>query len=151
MAEFPPFSRDARLWCRTEVGDQGSPANEPTEGNRTAAQGSGAILFGEFCLAPAARMLTRNGLPVHLGGRALDILIALIGRAGQLVSKAELFAFVWPRAFVEESNLRVNVATLRKALGDGLSGKRFIVNVPGRGYTFVGDVERIPGGRARSP
>jgi DNA-binding winged helix-turn-helix (wHTH) protein len=111
-----------------------------------------AISFGEFRLAPGARTLTRNGSPVHLGGRAFDILTALIDRAGQLVSKAELFAIVWPTVFVEESNLRVQLSALRKALGDGRYGARFIINVPGRGYTFVAEAERTSrGGGAASP
>jgi predicted ATPase/DNA-binding winged helix-turn-helix (wHTH) protein len=102
-------------------------------------QPGGVIVFGAFRLVPAARTLTRNGSPVQLGGRALDILIALIERAGQLVSKAELFAAVWPKIFVEESNLRVQLSALRKALGDDRSGTRFIVSIPGRGYMFVAD------------
>jgi DNA-binding winged helix-turn-helix (wHTH) protein len=112
------------------------------EGSLVAAQPGDAISFGEFRLVPGARTLTRNGSPVHLGGRAFDILIALIERAGQLVSKAELFAIVWPTVFVEESNLRVQLSALRKALGDGRCGARFIINVPGRGYTFVAQAER---------
>ncbi|PWT85997.1 MAG: hypothetical protein C5B56_13145 [Proteobacteria bacterium] len=101
-----------------------------------------AFLFGDFRLAPATRALSKAGSPVHLGGRALDILIALIDRAGQIVSKDELFAIVWPNTFLEESNLRFHVAALRKALGDGQPGARLIVNVPGRGYVFVAHVER---------
>src|SRR6202040_3478168 len=71
---------------------------------------------------------------------------ALIERAGQLVSKAELFAIVWPTVFVEESNLRVQLSALRKALGDGRCGARFIINIPGRGYTFVAEAERTSRG-----
>jgi DNA-binding winged helix-turn-helix (wHTH) protein len=117
-------------------------ANEPAEWNRATMQRRGAILFGEFRLVPATRTLTRNGSPVHLGARALDILIALLERAGQIVSKAELFAVVWPTTCVEESNLRVQLSALRRALGDGRSGARLIVNVAGRGYIFVGEAER---------
>ena len=116
--------------------------NEPTEWNAATPQRRGAILFGEFRLVPGTRTLTRNGSPVRLGSRALDILIALLGRAGQIVSKAELFAIVWPTTCVEESNLRVQLSALRRALGDGCSGARFIVNVAGRGYMFVGEAER---------
>jgi DNA-binding winged helix-turn-helix (wHTH) protein len=116
------------------------------EGNLAAARPGDAISFGEFRLVPDARTLTRNGSPVHLGGRAFDILIALIERAGQLVSKAELFAIVWPTVFVEESNLRVQLSALRKALGDGRCGARFIINIPGRGYTFVAETERTSRG-----
>jgi DNA-binding winged helix-turn-helix (wHTH) protein len=124
--------RDLRrdLGVRRRVNAEGHPANP---------QRRGAISFGEFCLVPTARTLTRNGSPVQLGARALDILIALLERAGQIVSKAELFAIAWPTTCVEESNLRVQLSALRKALGDGRSGTRFIVNVVGRGYTFVGE------------
>jgi predicted ATPase/DNA-binding winged helix-turn-helix (wHTH) protein len=104
------------------------------------------ILFGGFRLSPSTRALTRDGTPVHLGARALDILIALIGRAGEVVSKAELFAIVWPNLFIEESNLRVHIASLRKALGDSQSGPRFITSVSGRGYVFVAKAERISAG-----
>lgn len=116
------------------------------EGNLAAAQRGDALSFGDFRLIPGTRTLTRNGSPVHLGGRAFDILIALIERAGQLVSKAELFAIVWPTVFVEESNLRVQLSALRKALGDGRCGARFIINIPGRGYTFVAEAERTSRG-----
>jgi DNA-binding winged helix-turn-helix (wHTH) protein len=110
-----------------------------------ATQSGGVVLFGDFRLVPAARTLTRGDSPVHLGGRALDILIVLVERAGQVVSKAELFASVWPNTVVEESTLRVNVAALRKALGDGRPGKRFIVGVYGRGYSLVAEAKRTSG------
>src|SRR5262245_23402892 len=102
----------------------------------------GAIVFGDFRLVPATRTLTRNGSRVHLGARALDVLIALIERAGQIVSKEELASIVWPNTFLEESNLRVHIAALRKALGDGQSNTRLIVSVPRRGYAFVAEVNR---------
>jgi len=123
-------------------------ANRHAQGQPASTQRGGAILFGEFRLVPAARTLTRNGSPVQLGARALDILIALIERAGQVVGKAELFAIVWPTTCVEESNLRVQISALRKALGDGCSGMRLIVNVAGRGYTFVAEAERTSGRRS---
>src|SRR5215469_5971931 len=106
--------------------------------------GGGVILFGDFRLVPATRTLTRNGSRIHLGARALDILIALIERAGQIVSKEELFSKVWPNTFLEESNLRVHIAALRKALGDGQSNARLIMSVPRRGYVFVAAVNRTP-------
>ena len=120
--------------------------NKTAEGNPQVAYGGGTVRFGEFCLAPATRTLTRNDLPVRLGARALDILIALIERAGRVVSKAELFAIVWPDTTIEESNLRVQIATLRHALGDGRSGARFVVNVPGRGYMFIAETAPTRGG-----
>nr|WP_249780857.1 winged helix-turn-helix domain-containing protein [Bradyrhizobium sp. dw_78] len=75
-----------------------------------------------------------------MGSRALDILIALVERAGELVNKRELIRVVWPDTVVVEANLTVHVAALRRALGDGQHGNRYIVNVPGRGYRFIASV-----------
>jgi predicted ATPase/DNA-binding winged helix-turn-helix (wHTH) protein len=110
--------------------------------DRASTTPSEVFYFGGFRLVPSTRALTRNGAPVPLGDRALDILIALIERRGQVVSKKELFEIVWPKTVVEESNLRVNVAALRKALSDGQPGFGFITNVPGRGYAFLAEVQR---------
>jgi predicted ATPase/DNA-binding winged helix-turn-helix (wHTH) protein len=96
-----------------------------------------AILFGPFRLLAAKRLLLHADKPVRLGSRALDILIALVERAGELVSKDELMARVWPSTFVEPANLTVHIAALRRTLGDGRDGNRFLVNIPGRGYRFV--------------
>jgi DNA-binding winged helix-turn-helix (wHTH) protein len=93
--------------------------------------------FGPFRLFPAERRLLRGETPVQIGSRELDILIALVERAGEVVTKRELFARVWPDVVVEESSLRVHVAGLRRALADGQAQARYIVNVPGRGYSFV--------------
>ncbi|MDB5859495.1 MAG: transcriptional regulator [Ramlibacter sp.] len=65
-------------------------------------------------------------------------------RAGHIVSREELSTIVWPSTVVEESSLRVHVAALRKALGDGQGSSRFIINVPGRGYCFVAGVRQVP-------
>lgn len=104
-----------------------------------------AFSFGPFSLYPAQQLLLEDGRPVRLGSRALAILTALIERAGEVVTKDELAAIVWPRTIVEESSLRVHVAALRKALGDGQAGARYIVNQPGRGYSFVAPVRRTQG------
>ena len=93
--------------------------------------------FGPFRLFPAERRLLKGETPVQIGSRELDILIALVERAGEVVTKRELFARVWPDVVVEESSLRVHVAGLRKVLADGQDQARYIVNVPGRGYSFV--------------
>jgi predicted ATPase/DNA-binding winged helix-turn-helix (wHTH) protein len=85
-------------------------------------------------------MLLGDGKPVRLGGRALEILVALVERPGEIVSKRELIARVWPNSIVEEGNLKAHIAALRKALGDGRDGNRYLVNVPGRGYSFVAPV-----------
>ncbi len=102
-----------------------------------------AVSFGPFRLFADERLLEHDGVPVHLGGRALDILIALAERAGEVVSKADLFARVWPDVTVDEGSLRFHVTALRKALGDGQSGARYIVNAPGRGYALVTPVSRL--------
>ena len=98
--------------------------------------------FGHFLLLPAQRTLLANGQPVRLGSRGLDILIALVERAGEVVSKEELMARVWPRTVVDEGGLRVHIAGLRKTLGEVRSGQRYIGNVPSRGYCFVAPVSR---------
>lgn len=77
---------------------------------------------------------------MRLGSRALDILIVLTRHAGEVVGKDELIAQVWPDMTVEETNLRVHIAALRKALRDGQAGNRFIANIPGRGYSFVAPI-----------
>jgi DNA-binding winged helix-turn-helix (wHTH) protein len=93
--------------------------------------------FGPFRFFPAERRLLKGESPVQIGSRELDILIALVEHAGEVVTKRELFARVWPDVIVEESSLRVHVAGLRKVLADGQDQARYIVNVPGRGYSFV--------------
>src|SRR5262249_24096858 len=93
--------------------------------------------FGPFRLFPAERRLLKGEASVQIGSRELDILIALVERAGEVVTKRELFARVWPDTVVEESSLRVHVAGLRKVLADGQDQARYIVNVVGRGYSFV--------------
>ena len=96
-----------------------------------------AIAFGPFRLLAKQRLLLEGDRPVRLGSRALGILIALTERPGELVSKRDLMRVVWSGATVVEANLKVNVAALRRALGDGRAGQRYIVNDAGRGYRFV--------------
>jgi DNA-binding winged helix-turn-helix (wHTH) protein len=98
--------------------------------------------FGPFRLSPAERLLLKDGRPLQVGSRALEILVALVERAGETVLKDQLIARVWPDTVVDEGALRVHVAALRKALGDGRQGNRFIGNIPGRGYSFVAPVSR---------
>jgi predicted ATPase/DNA-binding winged helix-turn-helix (wHTH) protein len=99
-----------------------------------------AKCFGSFRLLPDRRLLMEGDKPVRIGSRTLDILIALVDRPGELVCKEELMAFVWPNTYVEPCNLSVHIARLRRILGDGRDGKRFVINIPGRGYRFVADV-----------
>jgi predicted ATPase/DNA-binding winged helix-turn-helix (wHTH) protein len=96
--------------------------------------------FGAFRLFAPERRLVRAGKPVSLGSRALDILILLVEKAGSVVSKRELISYVWPDVIVEESCLRVQVANLRKVLGEGEGGVSYILNIAGRGYRFSGQV-----------
>ena len=99
-----------------------------------------AISFGPFRLLAAQRLLLEGDTPVRLGSRAFDILAALVERAGEVVGKEELIARAWPRTIVEEANLKFQVSGLRRALGDGQGGHRYVVTVPGRGYNFVAPV-----------
>ena len=103
------------------------------------------MAFGPFRLIPARGILVEGDKPCRLGSRAMDILLALVERAGETVSKQDLLARAWPGTFVDDANLRVHVAALRKVLGDGQSGARYIVNVMGRGYCFVAPVREVDG------
>src|ERR1700741_2894180 len=98
--------------------------------------------FGPFRLLAGQRLLLEGDKPVRLGSRAFDILAALIERSGEVVGKEELTSRAWPQTFVEESNLKIQVSALRRALGDGQGGNRYVITVPGRGYNFVAPVRR---------
>lgn len=103
-------------------------------------QHSGITAFGPFRLSPVARVIERDGVPLALGDRALDILIALVARPGEIVSHRDLTAHVWRDLVVSPGTLRVHMSALRKALGDGKGGARYIENVTGQGYCFVAQV-----------
>ncbi|MBC3361723.1 winged helix-turn-helix domain-containing protein [Pseudomonas sp. SWRI154] len=96
--------------------------------------------FGPYRVHPRQRLVLERGQPLRLGRRAVEILLVLLEHAGQVVSKQQLIARVWPKSVVEDTNLRVHVAALRKALGDGQAGQRYIVTVAQRGYSFVAPV-----------
>jgi predicted ATPase/DNA-binding winged helix-turn-helix (wHTH) protein len=98
------------------------------------------LQFGPFELSSRQRVLRRDRVVLPLGGRALDILIYLAERPGEVIAKQELMDHVWSDVTVEEGSLRVHVAAIRKALGDGQFGNRYIANIKGRGYSFVGTV-----------
>src|SRR5579862_8887663 len=101
-----------------------------------------SFTFGPFRLVPAQRALLQDGKPLRLGSRSLELLLVLVQRAGEVVANEELIAQVWPNLHVEEGSLRVHVSALRRILGDGRAGLRYITNVPGRGYSFVAPVSR---------
>lgn len=114
--------------------------------------------FGEFELDPAERRLSVAGKPIALTPKVFDTLVLLVERAGRLASKDELMRALWPRGYVEESNLTKHIWVIRRALGDGEQGSRFIETVPKLGYRFVAivtTVERVaapgPAGTAPPP
>ena len=99
------------------------------------------IAFGPFRLLPTQFLLLEGDKPVPLGSRALEILTVLLERPRVLISKQELMARVWPNIFVEPGNVSVHICALRRMLRDGRDGNRFIINIPGRGYSFVASIE----------
>jgi len=100
-----------------------------------------AFNFGNFRLVPRAQALLYDGNPVGLGGRGFDILTLLVARAGEVVSKADLFAHVWPDYIVHDHNLKVNVGNLRRSLAALDPNMEYIATIPGRGYKFVGTLK----------
>jgi predicted ATPase len=109
------------------------------------------LSFGPFLLVASERLLAQDGVPLELGSRALDILIALTSTPNEIVNKKDLMSRVWPDVVVDESSLRFHMASLRKALGDGKGGARYITTLPGRGYCFVASVSRSSGPRGGAP
>jgi predicted ATPase/DNA-binding winged helix-turn-helix (wHTH) protein len=101
------------------------------------------LVFGPFRFFPLQRIVLRDGTPLRLGSRAREILVALVERAGEVVKKRELIERVWPDTVVDEGALRVHIAALRKALGQGQAGMRYVENVTGQGYRFVAPVMRV--------
>lgn len=97
--------------------------------------------FGPFCLDPSERRLLHDGKPVALTPKCFDLLVILVENSGHLLGKDELIERLWPGQFVEEANLSFNISTLRKALGEGQSGRHFIETVPKKGFRFVAHVE----------
>jgi DNA-binding winged helix-turn-helix (wHTH) protein len=133
------------LLSKRAANDTGSITDLPRPVRVAPSSGSAkdGVAFGPFRLFARERLLERNGEPVLVGGRALDILICLVEHAGEVVSKKDLMARVWADVTVGEGCVRFHVASLRKALGDGQSGARYVANVPGRGYCLVAPVSPV--------
>jgi predicted ATPase/DNA-binding winged helix-turn-helix (wHTH) protein len=112
---------------------------------------NGAFTFGPFRLLVDQRELQAHGVPVTLGQRAFDILLLLVSRHGQLMTKDELMAEIWPGLVVEENNIQVHVSALRKVLAKAGGDERYLVTIPGRGYRFVASVEYLTGAPAKTP
>ncbi|MFS2112016.1 winged helix-turn-helix domain-containing protein [Sphingomonas sp. Sphisp140] len=109
------------------------------------------MCFGPFCLAPGERLLTKHGEPVEIGGRSFDLLVVLTEQPGRVLSKRELLKRVWSDVVVEDGSLRFHMAGLRKLLGDGTDGARYIATQVGVGYAFVAPIERQGGTAPRRP
>jgi len=119
-----------------------TPAPPPADRQpaEQAANGQRVLSFGDYDLVPQRRLLLHAGAPVRVGTRALDILCMLVEQQGELVSKEQLMSFAWPDTYVHESNLKVNVAALRRALPSPNPQIPYIATVPGRGYRFTAQV-----------
>src|SRR5215831_14001917 len=98
-------------------------------------------VFGEFTVDPRRRVVLRKGETVQLSSRAFDLLLALVESEGRELGKDELMNRIWPDQIVEDANLTVTMANLRKALGEKAGDHRFVVTIPGRGYRFVGQLQ----------
>ena len=114
-----------------------SPDPDQLDACKPAGATAREISFGPFRLLPAQFLLLEGDKPVPLGSRALHILMVLLERPGELVTRQELMARVWPNLCVEPATLTVHISALRRALRDGRDGNRFIINIRGRGYCFV--------------
>lgn len=106
-------------------------------------EAANAFAFGPFLLIPERQQLLRHQEPLRVGGRALDLLTALVQRPGEVVSKRDLIARVWPGLVVEEGNLKVNISALRRLLEDGGDPSGYIETVVGHGYRFNGAVRFV--------
>ena len=104
--------------------------------------------FGPFRADPLKRILLRDGALVPLKPKVFEMLLVLVEARGQVLEKDELLRRIWPDSIVEESNLNVYVSLLRKALGESPNDRHYIVTIPGRGYSFVADVQELQGERA---
>jgi DNA-binding winged helix-turn-helix (wHTH) protein len=107
-----------------------------------ASEGPAGIAFGRFLLLPHRRELRADGRPVKLGGRAFDVLMALIEARGAVVSKNALMARVWPDRIVEENNLQWQISALRAAFG---ADRNLVRTVSGRGYQFTAEIDTVYG------
>src|SRR3954453_525337 len=104
------------------------------------AQAPAAIEFGRFSVLPHRRELLSEGRPLELGGRALDVLMALIEASGAVVGKNALMNRVWPDRIIEENSLQAQISALRRAFG---ADRDLIRTIAGRGYQFTGEIHTV--------
>jgi eukaryotic-like serine/threonine-protein kinase len=114
-------------------------------------ESNGLYAFGPFRLDAAQRLLLRDECPIPLQPKAFETLLMLVRNSEKLVLKDDLLRTVWADTFVQESNLTQNIFVLRKALGDGDGGRRYIITVPGRGYRFAEKVRTLPEAEQATP
>src|SRR5262249_40855738 len=131
-----PHDAQGRTGVR-EPTDTPPPHTAPRTSAPTSRPSAPAVLervasFGPFRVRVTERLLEKNGNPIKVGSRALDILIALLEHAPEIVSKRDLMRRVWAELIVDEGSLRVHIAALRKALGGGEGGSQRVTNVPER-------------------
>lgn len=115
----------------------------PEQAAQPLPDGSPGFRFGSFVLIPHRQALLHEGQAVPLGGRAFDILTLLVRRAGEIVTRAELFAHVWPGTHVHEHNLKVNIGNLRRALAAHDAATEYVATIAGRGYKFVAPLNPV--------
>jgi len=131
------------------------PRLEPTGPDRDGRELSHVVVpfyaFDSYRLIPNQRLLLEGDSPIRLGSRAFDILLALLERPGELVSKKELIARVWPNTFVDSGNLKFQIAAVRRALGDRRNGRRYLDTSPGQGYRFVAPVAVVDDAASLEP
>ena len=131
MAVLRKFQKKSKKIPKVSVSNKRSPVENHV------------YYFGPFCLDEAERQLTHNGKALRLAPKAFDVLLVLIQNKGCLVTKERLLKEVWPDVFVEEANLTVNIASLRKALDEGESNEQWIETVPKQGYRFMTSVSEF--------
>ena len=128
-------ARTPKTGCSSAIADMNIPQ---------AIDADSTVRFGAYAFHRQQRLVSKAGWPVPLGGRALDVLAVLLESPGQFISKATLIERVWPCSVVEENNLRVHIAALRRAL----DGRRYILNEPQRGYCLVAPLQEAAGNAA---
>jgi predicted ATPase/DNA-binding winged helix-turn-helix (wHTH) protein len=136
---MPMQSRPCRIaarWLSGSANEQDFVMTEPS------GPAAATLSFGPFTVTPHERLVTRDGVALPMGAKSFDTLIALMSRPNEVVSKWDLMGLVWPGMAVEETNLRFHIAALRKALGDGKDGARYIATLSGRGYCFVAPISQ---------
>jgi len=134
-----------------DIGSSATQDEEDTSAFDFSTPGARIASFGPFTLHATERILEKNGTPLKISSRALDVLLTLLEHAPEVVSKRDLMQRVWGKLVVDEVTLRVHVAALRKRLGDQQPYGGYITNVPGRGYCFAGEVTwTAPGATPRN-